>query len=128
MLEGKILTKDVMCRHKMGTDEGCLMCENCPCKSALHLLFLCPNRVGIWSTLAKQTGYRLMVPASTVEEIFAKSKGYAATHGQRTLKEWQSMFAATCCNIWKRRNDKMFAAHLIPAGVIVRKVVHEARM
>lgn len=50
------------------------MCENCPSKSALHLLFLCPNGVEIWSTLAKQTGYRLMVPASTVEGISAKSR------------------------------------------------------
>lgn len=48
----KILTHDVIERRRVHCNMRCLMCNDCPVESALHLLFLCPYASSIWRIIS----------------------------------------------------------------------------
>lgn len=90
---------DVMSYRNMGVNSGCVICENCPTESALHLIFLCPCAIEVWYEMAAKIGYRLMVPQSTILEIWTVSKEQANRRGRKCRVEWGSYFACTCWHL-----------------------------
>lgn len=128
LLKQKILTKDVMQRRNMGSDSGCEMCQNCPSKSALYLLFLCPTAVEAWYEMSAKMGYKLMVPNSSIRQIWTESRDQAKRRNKTCKREWEYYFACIYWHLWKRRNEKIFTGKMTSSRVLAERIVHEGRM
>ncbi|XP_078159587.1 uncharacterized protein LOC144555214 [Carex rostrata] len=69
LLQGKLLTKDVMQRRNFGCTLECVLCQDCQLETAVHLFFKCNYASAIWDKLASDTGTDLVVMAETVQDI-----------------------------------------------------------
>ncbi|XP_078170107.1 uncharacterized protein LOC144564383 [Carex rostrata] len=105
LLKDKILTHEVMEHRGMHCDLDCVMCNDCPVESVLHLLFLCPYATHVWFLVSNALGYRMMKPAMTVQEIWMQSK---LARGNRPKEIWTTQFICTLWSTWKSRNQMYF--------------------
>lgn len=128
MIQDRILIGEVMLRRHMVYRQTCLMCQNCPSESAIHLLFLCPNAVQIWFGVAAHFGFRVMIPKLTIDEIICTSRQQAELEGEAKRKVWNSLFMCTCWMIWKQRNNKVFTGVQTPTEVVVNRIIEETRL
>ena len=53
LLNGKLLTRDVLRRRGMNFDLKCVLCNSCGVESILHLFFLCPYATTFWLEISK---------------------------------------------------------------------------
>lgn len=128
MIQDRILSGEIMTRRNMRNQNSCVMCQNCPSESTLHLLFLCPYAVQVWFEVAQQFGFRLMIPKTTIEEIIVVSRRQAEMEGERCSKIWNSLFMCMCWMIWKQRNNKIFTRTLVPPGVLVGRIIEDTKL
>lgn len=73
LLQGRILTRDVLIKRRMRVDRNCVLCTNCPVESQLHLIFLCPVAVHVWfkvSALIRRTIFKC---AGSVQGVLENS-------------------------------------------------------
>lgn len=133
MLQNKILTHDTMIRRRIYVELGCVLCNNCPMESCLHLFFLCPYATAVWFSLSILTGQMLMRPAMSVEQIWNESEQrciqrYGSNNNRRNKKIWEARFGATCWLLWKQRNRVIFGEGLNPPQMLANDVVVESQL
>lgn len=92
LFRDKLLTHQVMERRRMHCDLHCVICNNCPVESSLHLFFLCLFAAHVWFLVSREVGYKVMQQDLTVQDIWHKS---ARMRGNRKKKEWAALFLAT---------------------------------
>lgn len=73
LLQGKLLTKDVMQKRNFNCPFNCVLCQDCQLETAMHLLFLCSYSKTIWDNLATYASTSLMVIDSTVVDVWLRS-------------------------------------------------------
>lgn len=128
LIKDKILTGDVMVRRHMGSDNFCLMCQNCPAESALHLIFIYLNAVQVWFGLSKYFGFRVMIPTMTIGEIVKRSREQSQMQGEGCKKIWNSLFMCACWMLWKQRNERIFSGKLVPVQIILDRVIAKTEL
>lgn len=130
LLLGKILTHDVMIRRRMNVHPNCIMCNNCPGESALHLIFLCPYAVAVLIAVSRLMGQQIMVPGLSVQQIWYSSRRMYRTHHQQTIsrKIWETRFVATCWFLWKQRNKVIFGGKLKPPEFLAKDIMLESEL
>lgn len=128
VLQGKLLTKDILRRRGMDILVSCAMCMNCPVESTLHLLYLCPYAVSVWFEVSQLLNKTIMHPAMTVQQIWEASWQKAAQQGDTNRKKWLLMFCCTSWEIWKQRNDAIFNDRRLPAKLLAGRCVQQMRL
>lgn len=108
LLQGKILTRDILRQRGMRVERHCVICNNCPAESQLHLIFLCPIAVQIWVIVSSMIGQPIFKPADTIHGIWDSSWAMVRRQGSMPHTEWMARFICTAWNIWKARNEKIF--------------------
>lgn len=88
MLQGKILTRDVLRRRGMTLDLICVACADCRIESIVHLLFLCPFAVSVWFHIATLMNRPIMKIAGTVHQIWRDSWQLVKSRGRMSKKKW----------------------------------------
>ena len=69
MLQGKVLTRDVLRRRGIQVERKCVLCSNCPVESGLHLFYLCPYTVEVWFHISNNLNIALIKPGLTIQSI-----------------------------------------------------------
>lgn len=121
LLQDKILTQQVMERRGIHCDSHCVICNNCPVESSLHLLFLCPFATRVFFSF-KWIGV-IMHQDLTVQAIWLKS---ARMRGTR--KEWVVQFMATLWLLWKHRNEVIFGGARKEPKTLAERAVQDSAL
>lgn len=126
----KILTHEVMIRRRIRVSPGCVMCNNCPAESALHLLFLCPYAVAMWMALANLTGQSFMTPEMSVQQIWRKAWHTFRSQSplRATHRVWETRFAAAVWLLWKQRNRVVFGGPRKPPAMLAEDIMVESNL
>lgn len=124
LLQGKILTRDVLQHRGFNCTLPCVMCSQQPIESAHHLLFQCAWAVQIWNRITVSSGLPLLTCKDTLQNTWMASLLSNRTHRRR----WSVLFSCTCWNIWKQRNSKIFEEKVNPVDIVAAWIVHEATL
>lgn len=108
MIQGKILTRDVLRSRGMNLLVHCEMCRNCPVESILYLIYLYPYALSVMFEVARMLDCALMTPTMTVQEVWEKSWDKVQEKGKIKQQKWMMMFICVAWNIWKQRNAVVF--------------------
>lgn len=68
LLIGKILTRDVMKKHKVNCNLKCVIVTTVWVELAPHLLFLCPYTVEVWTTAFHLVGQIVILLDQSVQQ------------------------------------------------------------
>lgn len=116
----KLLTRDTL-RRGMNMQLDCVLCDNCPVESILHLLYLCLYAVTVWFEVSRITGITLMTPALTILQIWDKSWQQVRTTGRIPYKQRLARFICVSWMIWKQRNAVVFNKDRLPPTILARR-------
>ncbi|XP_078156578.1 uncharacterized protein LOC144552471 [Carex rostrata] len=125
LLRNKILTHDVMETRRMNCVLGCVMCDNCPVESGLHLLFLCTYATHVWFIISNMLGYRIMKPSFSVQEVWYESR---QGRGNVQMKQWVTQFLCTLWGLWKHRNHVVFGGTRLEPRVLAGRIIEECQL
>lgn len=116
-----------MRKRRIACDLKCILCNNCPVESSLHLLFLCPYAVAVWFNLSRIVGFHLMTPGLTVQQIFLQSRDTARV---RRIQEkiWAPIFVAACWQLWKERNKKNLGGQVRPPEILAYEIAQDSEL
>lgn len=128
MLQGKTLTRDMLCRRGMNLPLNCAMCDNCPVESSFHVLFLCPYATHVWFEVARTLGKQIFKPALTISRIWKHSWRMVQAHSTMTQREWTSRFICIVWRIWKQRNAVVFGDQRLPPRILANRCTEEMKM
>ena len=73
LLQGKLLTRDVLAKRGMFFGLQCPLCMNCPRESILHIIYLCSVAVEVWFHTHQILGFKIFKPAGTITEVWQAS-------------------------------------------------------
>jgi zinc-binding in reverse transcriptase len=133
LLHDKLLMHQLMVRRKMlQTQPGCLMCRNCLTESALHLFFLCPTVVSVWSIVQQAYNIQLWQLDIFIVQILQKAYNTIKRRERAKRQLWIMVILASCWHLWKQRNDYVFGeASLnspVPHWIIVNIIVTDVHL
>jgi zinc-binding in reverse transcriptase len=127
LIQGRLLTHDVMRKRGMICLMHCPLCRQCPTESALHLFFLCPIAIEVWRRVSLQTGLVHMNIALTVHDVIYQSmeivKGIA-----KNRMEWSTVFICAYRHIWKNWNAALFDRSFITAQLLVERILNDSAL
>jgi hypothetical protein len=102
------------------------MCRNCPFESMLHLFFLCPIVVEIWSLLRQHYHMEFFTPGLSTMLITQQGYQKAKAMPRDQLSLRCTILLAGCRQIWKQRNSYIFdtsaSQYLVPVPIIVDRI------
>lgn len=127
-MQGKILTRDTLRRRGMNILATCVMCDNCPVESVLHLLYLCPYATTVWFYVAQSLKRPIMKQAMTVQGILSCSWQMVKQQGGMSRKEWMSRFICVTWIIWKQRNAVVFGDNRLPPRLLAERCITERHL
>lgn len=125
MLKDKLLSHEVMERRHIHCELKCVVCNDCPKKSSLHLLFLCAYATHVWFIVSNMLGYRLMHQAMTVQDIWLVSR---EARGGKKKKEWVTQFMCTLWSLWKHRNEVVFGGTRVEPRILAERIVQDCEL
>ncbi|XP_078179626.1 uncharacterized protein LOC144573752 [Carex rostrata] len=105
---GKVLTRYVLLRTKIACDQSCVTFSSGHSETIFHLLFKCRYAEVVWENAVAILGQTIMVPATSVQEIWKKSWIKVKQRSAMSYKKWGVRFVAVCWLIWKERNARIF--------------------
>lgn len=111
LLQGRILTHDVMIKRHMGCELRCVLCNNCDLETTHHLFFSCQYATRVWDRIELHMRSKLMIREDTVEQTWDSSRTSCSIAGNK--KVWTSKFMCVLWFIWRHRNEKIFPDRLL---------------
>lgn len=125
LLQGRILTRDVLLRRGIQCDRRCVLCNSCQTETANHIMFTCPYAKAVWEEIHRSTNTTIMVQGDSIQSTWDKSWQRVRRQGNLPRKEWASRLMCAVWLIWKQRNDKVFRGRTIPPTILANQIKHE---
>lgn len=128
LLQGRILTRDVLHRRNIPCPLHCVMCSEGNQETSLHLLFYCQFAQRVWAVLETKVGFVLAHPRGDISSTWTNSWKVWSSRGTGALKLGASYFVCTCWQIWLHRNNRIFRNLIVPPEVVATRVVEVGRL
>ena len=128
MINGKILTHDVMLRGGFQCESRCRTCNTCRLETLLHLFFKCQYAREVWNHISCLLGYRIIRQGSSFQKIWDWSSAQFQRSSGVQKQNWTAQFIWTCWHLWKNRNANIFRGTQLPAHVLAVRILEENRL
>lgn len=113
LLQGKLLTRDVLIRRKVHCSNECVMCEGGGDETAAHLFLRCSFARAIWGKM----GIAVPVTGEHIREIW-----------DEITRRDPCLVSCALWSIWKSRNLKIFESKRAVVDVTWQWIVQEATL
>lgn len=126
LLQGRLLTHDVMLHRGIHCESRCAVCQNCSMETSLHLFFRCSFSRRVWTRLNCLLGISIIHFGDSVQAIVDNSWSWCKNRCSRN--KWGSYFFSICWYLWRGRNQKIFEDCVVDPDWMAHRARREAEL
>lgn len=123
LLQGRILTRDVLQKRRINCPNECVLCAHCPLETALHLFFDCPYSKCVWMKANRTTGFALVAVKEDAVSTWSESWIQMKARGKVLYEKASIRFISICWHIWLQRNNLIFRSTLLPPEIAADRAI-----
>ncbi|KAJ3703362.1 hypothetical protein LUZ61_007067 [Rhynchospora tenuis] len=125
LLQGKILTQEVLIKRNIMVQVGCACCPSQTVENDLYLFFRCVFAQAVWNNLNLLSD--MPIPPdrdSVLDTLLSFYQGILSTQREK----WSSLLLTGLWHIWTERNNRRFRGESKPALVLARNIKADGEM
>lgn len=128
LLQGRILTRDVLRRRHINCPSACALCNSCQQETAFHLFFTCQYANRVWSSVTRKVGFQVEYSDSDILNTWQRTWIALSAKGNGILKFGVVIFISTCWQIWLQRNNLIFRNSVVIPEITAMRAIDIGRM
>lgn len=123
LLQGRLLTRDVLQIRNIQCPTECVLCSTCSNETAMHLFFTCSFAKKVWGLISRRMGYPIVRVQGDVKSTWTRTWSAMRLRGKEGLLRGTVWFVSSCWQIWLMRNNLIFRGERLPPEGTAMKAV-----